>query len=178
MKGKEEVSHYNPLLYFYQQNCAILSELLLCLRISTSIQSRDVYVQMSTLTSKNQTVRFVIWCCLPNHDMQWKASYLFCWSPGTEKKAGFAWRKGALGLPLPWKIMCSTSLSDFPSLWLLKVQACCYKHGKVFGFFSSVLDTAVHNLYVNCTSINWAVKRWMASKRNAWASKSRRLFSP
>lgn len=84
-----------------------------------------------------------------------------------EEKAVFDRRKGTLGLPLPLKIMCSTSSSDFPSLLLLKMQACCYKQGKVFGFFSSVLDTVVHNLYMNYTGINQAVKSWMASKRNA-----------
>lgn len=38
------------------------------------------------------------------------------------------------------------------------MQACFYKQGKGFSFFSSVFDTVVPNLYVNYAGINQAVK--------------------
>lgn len=101
---------------------------------SVSIQSRDVYMQTSTLTSESD--RKVSWCCLWIRNGRLAACYVDLLGQKTEKKAGFSQRKGALGLPLPLKRMCSTSSSDILSLLLLKMQTRCYKQEKVFGFLS------------------------------------------
>lgn len=70
---------------------------------SMSIQSRDVYMPTPTMISENQTERIVTWCCLPSHDMQWRAGYLFRWSLGTEnrKESGFWLEKRSLRFTPP-----------------------------------------------------------------------------
>lgn len=134
LKGKEGVNHCNPFALFLLTGLCNSLWALAMPENSVSIQSRDVYMQTSSLTSESD--RKVSWCCLWICNGRLAACYVDLLGQKTEKKAGFSQRKGALGLPLPLKRMCSTSSSDILSLLLLKMQTRCYKQEKVFGFLS------------------------------------------
>lgn len=135
---------------------------------SMSIQSREVCMCEDPPWPQTQTESFASWCCLPSHDMHWRAGYLLHWALETEygKESSFWSDKRSPRFTPPTENSIFYLFIWFPLSFAPRDADVVMGRGKCLVSSLPVLDTLLCNLYVNHTGINQVGKGWVASNRN------------